>query len=153
MYQSMLSMCFHLKAVYASQYPSSNKPDQCKPNTVFSPKIQDGGRTKNYHGGCCCRSASTSPPIIGSFWLNIIPAGSSSNGRLRDLKVSKINSKYFYQFFKNTHKFVISSRRVVFMLNFTVILRGRSPLSSFLYRRVRARVVGWLLNMCAGKLA
>ena len=82
-----------------------------------------------------------------------IPSGVFLEWTLAWSKGTKINSKYFYKFFKNTHKFVISSRRVVFMLNFTVILRGRSPLSSFLYRRVRARVVGWLLNMCAGKLA
>ena len=79
--------------------PQLHQPDQRKPNTDFSPRIQDGGRTKNYHEGCCWISASA-PPIIGSFPVNIFPSGSSSDGRLRDLNKFKINSKYFLSFSK-----------------------------------------------------
>ena len=79
--------------------PQLHQPDQRKPNTDFSPRIQDGGRTKNYHWSCCWSSASV-PPIIGSLPVNMSPSGSSSDVRLRDLNKFKINSKYFSSFSK-----------------------------------------------------
>ena len=89
--------------------PQLHQPDQRKPNTDFSPRIQDGGRTKNYHG-CCCWSSASTPPIIGSLPVNMFPSGSSSDGRLRDLNKFKINSKYFSSFSKILTKFRLRLR-------------------------------------------